>query len=84
MSLVKQQTPVEFGHAENDPVDIIIALGIPQGYSIPMALDQLIRLLTDKDALKRLRLSCRRSTVMLLVKKFSQELHPESTMSIPG
>jgi mannitol/fructose-specific phosphotransferase system IIA component (Ntr-type) len=40
MSLVTQQIPVEFGHAENDPVDIIIALSIPQGYSIPMALDQ--------------------------------------------
>jgi mannitol operon transcriptional antiterminator len=84
MSLVTLQNPVEFGHAENDPVDIIIALSIPQGNSIPLALDQLNRLLTDKDALKRLRLSCRRSTVMLLVKKFSQELHPESTMSIPG
>jgi mannitol/fructose-specific phosphotransferase system IIA component (Ntr-type) len=74
MSLVTLQNPVEFGHPENDPVDIILALSIPQGYSITLALDQLNRLLTDEKALQRLRLSYHRSTVMMLVKKFSQEV----------
>ena len=84
MSLVTLQNPVEFGHAENDPVDIVIALSIPQGYSIALALDQLNRLLTDEKALQKLRLSCRPSTVMMLVKKFSQEIMPESIVSIHG
>ena len=73
ISLVTLQQPVKFGHPENDPVDIILALSIPRGYAITLALDQLNRLLTDEKALQNLRLSCRRSTVMMLVKKFSQE-----------
>jgi transcriptional antiterminator/mannitol/fructose-specific phosphotransferase system IIA component (Ntr-type) len=84
MSLVTLQNPVEFGHPENDPVDIILALSIPQGYSITLALDQLNRLLTDEKALQRLRLSYHRSTVMMLVKKFSQEVSPEPYDFIPG
>jgi hypothetical protein len=41
-------------------------------------------MLKDEDAVQRLRLSNRRSTVMMLIKKFSQELSPESAESIPG
>lgn len=84
ISLVTLQNPVKFGHPENDPVDIILALSIPQGYSITLALDQLNRLLTDEKALQGLRLSYHRSTVMMLVKKFSQELSPESKKAVPG
>ena len=69
---------------KNDPVDIVIAINIPQGYSNAMALDQLNQLLTDIEALRRFRLSCSRRTVMMLVKKFSQELLPKSIKSIPG
>ena len=84
LSLAKVWNPAAFNHAEKDTVDLIIVLGISQGVSVASALYQLNQMLTDGEALKKLRLSYRRSTAMMLVKKFSQELLPESTVSSSG
>jgi PTS system ascorbate-specific IIA component len=72
MSLVTLQTPVRFGHPENDPVDVLIALSIPQGHSFALALGQINHLLTDAEALARLRAAYTRSMAMMLIRKFSR------------
>ena len=76
MSLLTLASPVIFGHPENDPVDIVIALSIPVDCSIPLALDQLnsmllsereknnIRKATDPIAvMKQIRLFCTKATL---------------------
>ncbi|HUV16054.1 MAG TPA: PTS sugar transporter subunit IIA [Pelolinea sp.] len=73
ISLITLENPVNFGHPENDPVDIVIALSLPRDHSLALALDQLNNLLMNQDAVKQLRGCYRRSTVMMLIKKFSQE-----------
>lgn len=73
ISIITLRNPIPFGHPENDPVDIVIALSIPVGFSFPLALDQLNNLLTCDEALGRIRSSSRRSTVMMWIKKFGQE-----------
>jgi len=73
ISLITLENPVNFGHPENDPVDIVIALSLPRDHSLALALDQLNNLLMNQDAVKQLRDCYRRSTVMMLIKKFSQE-----------
>jgi len=72
MSLITLDTPVEFGHTENDPVDIVIALSIPADHSIPLALDQLNNMLSCKQAIKIIRSAHRKNTVMNQIKNFSQ------------
>lgn len=73
MSLITLESPVAFGHAEYDPVDIVIALSIPQDHSIPLALDQLSRMLAAEETVARIKTALRRSTVMMLINKYSHQ-----------
>ncbi len=73
MSLITLDKPVEFGHTENDPVDIVIALSIPADHSIPLALDQLNNMLSCERALNIIRSALRKNSVMNQIKNFSQK-----------
>jgi mannitol/fructose-specific phosphotransferase system IIA component (Ntr-type) len=55
MGLVTLSTPVRFGHSQNDPVDIVIALGAVDKKGHIQALQRLAGLLGDPDGLTRLR-----------------------------
>jgi PTS system ascorbate-specific IIA component len=55
MGLVTLSTPVNFGHSQNDPVDIVIALGAVDKKSHIQALQRLAGLLGDPDGLVKLR-----------------------------
>jgi len=73
MSLITLKKSVEFGHLENDPVDIVIALSIPSHSAISLALDQLNCMLSDQNAVRIIR-SAQRSTIVLnQIMQFSQE-----------
>lgn len=73
MSLITLESPVRFGHAHYDPVDIVIALSIPQDHSIPLALDQLSQMLASDETVARIKTAIRRSTIMMLINKFSRQ-----------
>lgn len=55
LGLITLSTPVEFGHSENDPVDLVFALGAMDKKAHIHALQQLARLLGDPQALASLR-----------------------------
>jgi PTS system ascorbate-specific IIA component len=55
LGLVTLSTPVEFGHSENDPVDLVFALGAMDKKAHIRALQQLAQLLGDEAALAKLR-----------------------------
>jgi PTS system ascorbate-specific IIA component len=55
LGLVTLATPVEFGHSQNDPVDLVFALGARDKKAHISALQQLARLLGDDKALAELR-----------------------------
>jgi mannitol/fructose-specific phosphotransferase system IIA component (Ntr-type) len=55
LAMMTLTTPVCFGHSENDPVDIVLALGAVDKSSHIQALQQLAGLLGDSAALSRLR-----------------------------
>ena len=55
LGLVTLSTPVEFGHSENDPVDLVFALGAQDKKAHINALQQLAKLLGDEQALAELR-----------------------------
>ncbi len=55
LGLVTLATPVEFGHSQNDPVDLVFALGARDKKAHISALQQLARLLGDESALAELR-----------------------------
>ncbi len=57
LGLVTLSTPVPFGHSENDPVDLVFALGAVDKGSHIAALQQLAEMLGDEDVLRRLRLA---------------------------
>ncbi len=55
LALMTLATPVPFGHSENDPVDIVLAMGAVDKQAHLKALQQLAHLLGDAAALQRLR-----------------------------
>jgi len=55
LGLITLATPVEFGHTENDPVDLVFALGAQDKQAHISALQQLAEMLGDEDMLARLR-----------------------------
>jgi len=54
-SLVTLKKPVYFGHTQNDPVDLLVALGGPDNKSHLKALAQLAETLQNQETIKRIR-----------------------------
>jgi PTS system ascorbate-specific IIA component len=48
-------TPVPFGHSQNDPVDLVFAMGAVDKHAHVAALQELARLLMDRATLERFR-----------------------------
>jgi mannitol/fructose-specific phosphotransferase system IIA component (Ntr-type) len=55
LGLITLATPVPFGHRENDPVDLVIALGAVDHEAHVAALQELALLLSDGATLQRIR-----------------------------
>ena len=71
MSLLTLKNPVKFGHKENDPIDIVIALSIPCDCSIPLALDQLNNILLNDSAKRCIRTASNAKAVINQIHLFS-------------
>lgn len=71
MSLTTLNSPVRFGHPENDPVDIAIVLGTVDSYSHLRALMELTGLLADESALTKIRHSSNQMEVREIVDHFA-------------
>ena len=74
MSLITLVDPVEFGHIENDPVDIVFALSIPRDKTIPLALDQLNNMLTCEKALIMIRTASQKKILLNQIAKFNSQI----------
>ena len=55
LALMTLATPVPFGHSQNDPVDLVVALGAVDKQAHVVALQELARLLMDQPTLERIR-----------------------------
>jgi mannitol/fructose-specific phosphotransferase system IIA component (Ntr-type) len=55
LALMTLATPVPFGHSQNDPVDLVVALGAADKQAHIVALQELARLLMDQPTLERIR-----------------------------
>lgn len=55
LGLVTLMVPVPFGHSENDPVDLVFALGAVDKQAHISALQQLAEMLGDPDKLQEIR-----------------------------
>ena len=67
LGLITLSTPVEFGHSQNDPVDLVFALGATDKKGHINALQQLARLLGDSEALAQLRSAQDRETLLKVI-----------------
>ncbi len=54
LAMVTLSTPVNFGHTENDPVDLVFALAATDKTSHLQGLQELAQLLSDGEVLKGL------------------------------
>lgn len=55
LGVITLAEPVNFGHSQNDPVDIVLALGAADKQSHILALQQLGKLLSDPEKLEQIR-----------------------------
>ncbi|MGB9799216.1 MAG: PTS sugar transporter subunit IIA [Thermanaerothrix sp.] len=55
IALVTLSTPVNFGHSENDPVDLVFALAATDKTSHLQGLRELAQLLSDEEMVKEIR-----------------------------
>ena len=74
LALVTLSTPVPFGHRENDPVDLVLALGAVDKHAHVAALQEMALLLGDDAALRRIRAAESDRDLLLAVR--SQEPAP--------
>ncbi len=71
MSLVVLRQPVNFGHPENDPVFMAIALGAVDNRSHLRALLELHEMLLDRGTVDEIRTAVHKSKVLHLISGFS-------------
>lgn len=72
LGLVTLSNPVNFGHSENDPVDLVFGLGALDKKAHIHALQQLATFLADEKALRELRLAQDTQTIINIVKTWSK------------
>jgi len=68
-SLVTLEKPVYFGHAQNDPVDLIVALGAPDNSSHIKALAELAKLLSNNEVVEKIRKARQKQEILELLPK---------------
>lgn len=71
LSLVTLATPVAFGHSENDPVDLVLALGAVDKQAHVAALQELAQLLMDQPTLQRIRSATDTAKVLAAIEAWS-------------
>lgn len=73
MSLMTLKQPVEFGHAQNDPVDVVITFATLDSEMHVQALSQMMQLLSDEHSLKKLREAKEEKEVLGIIQPFVRE-----------
>jgi len=73
LGLITLSTPVDFGHSENDPVDIVLALGATDKDTHIRALQQLARLLGDETGLELIRSASDSHTLLNNIRYLANE-----------
>lgn len=71
MSLITLKNPVNFGNAENDPVNIIICFSATDSKTHLKALSQLAKLLDNEEALLKISSSNSKAEVLEIIKTYS-------------
>lgn len=74
LSLVILSTPVNFGHSQNDPVDLVFALGAVDKNAHIQALQQLATLLANPDFLAAVRAAKTRQELFAVIQTWSEKL----------
>jgi len=70
LSLITLKEPVKFGHPQNDPVDLVIALGAIDNRSHIKALGQLAEMLMNKETLRKLRNANTKKEALKIISSF--------------
>ena len=72
-SLVTLKTPVLFGHAEHDPVDIVLCIAAPDRQSLnEETIIQVMELIDDDSAIDAIRIARTEEDIRLLLQKIFQ------------
>lgn len=78
LAVMTLETPVPFGHSQNDPVDLVVAFGAVDKKAHLSALQELARVLSDQAAVKRIRTAPDCRAVLAIVRSFVAEPGPRS------
>jgi mannitol/fructose-specific phosphotransferase system IIA component (Ntr-type) len=73
LAMLTLATPVPFGHSQNDPVDLVFAIGAVDKNAHLAALQELARLLTDQATLRRFRSATDRQSVRSAIEAWAGE-----------
>ena len=69
LSLITLKEPIKFGHPQNDPVDLVIALGAIDNKSHIKALGQLANMLMNEENLKAIRGAQTKKDILKIIGK---------------
>jgi len=72
MQFINLRRPVQFGHTDNDPVQIAIVLGAPPGHAHILALAELNRMMQDEEARSAIGKTLHKSVVLHWVSRYSR------------
>jgi mannitol operon transcriptional antiterminator len=75
ISLLRLSTPINFGHKENDPVDIIVAFSLDNAEKHKAILFCMMNIFCNKEALKEVRNAKTRKKVIDILKEYEMEFN---------
>ncbi len=79
LALATLSTPVNFGHTQNDPVDIVLALGAVNKKAHIQALQQLSRLLAEPGFIRDIRSAKDNLSLLVVIDTWANKIEPNGT-----
>jgi PTS system ascorbate-specific IIA component len=79
LALATLSTPVNFGHTQNDPVDIVLALGAINKKAHIQALQQLSRLLGEPEFIQDVRSAKDSLSLLVVIDTWTRKIDSSAT-----
>jgi PTS system ascorbate-specific IIA component len=76
--MITLSTPIPFGHTQNDPVDLVLAMGAVDKQTHVVALQELARMLMDETTLRQIRSAQDQRSLLAAIQPWAGRPRPDA------
>jgi mannitol/fructose-specific phosphotransferase system IIA component (Ntr-type) len=78
LAMITLSTPIPFGHTQNDPVDLVLAMGAVDKQTHVVALQELARMLMDETTLRQIRSAQDQRSLLAAIQPWAGRPRPDA------